>query len=112
MPVIPPTPPAALGVEIVRRADGVRIALRWQPSSDGLGVSRYVVYRDGRLFWTGPPSAICKVASPPRTCWFVDKQTSAGNRYTYYVVARDAANSVSAPSPTMVACAAILEHRP
>src|SRR5439155_1244205 len=64
-------------------------SLAWNPSTDTLGVTAYIVRRNGT-----------QVATPATTS-FVDSGLSAGTTYTYAVAAEDVAGNVS-PNSTSV----------
>ncbi len=72
----------------VRALSGGRndIVLIWDPSVDDVGVSGYVVQRDGALIGTTPYPQ------------FVDENLNANQTYTYVIVALDIAGNASSPS--------------
>jgi hypothetical protein len=76
-----PSPPTNLSA----RADAVGVELDWDPSSDNVGVARYVVFRDGE-----------EVASTVEIS-FLDVGASVG-RHTYTVYAEDEARNRSTGS--------------
>jgi chitodextrinase len=78
----PPTTPT----DLVATVAGTTINLRWTPSSDNVGVSRYVVRRNS-----------IQVATPT-TASYTDSGLSSATMYSYTVAARDAAGNVSAES--------------
>ena len=62
------------------------VNLQWSPAQDNTGVARYDISRNGSaLASTGGTS-------------YIDSTVSPGTKYTYRVVARDAAGNPSAPS--------------
>jgi hypothetical protein len=82
------------------------VDLRWQPATDGTGVTRYRIYRDGTLVRQLD-------ALDPATCEhgegclerqlgtpvaYTDAQLDPGRAYRYTVVAEDAAGNTSAAS--------------
>lgn len=73
-----------------------QINLSWQASSDNVGVAAYDIYRS-----TGTGSAQ-KVASVTTTS-YGDTTVAANQKYSYYVVARDAAGNKSKNSNTVSA---------
>jgi hypothetical protein len=80
--VTPPSVPGSVsGTQV-----GTTVELTWSASSDNVGVTGYVVYRDGS-----------EVASPAGTS-YVDGSVSVGNSYAYTVTARDAAGNESPAS--------------
>jgi len=79
----PPTTPTGL----TAMAAGVSmINLSWNASTDDVGVTSYIVLRDGTQ------------AGTPVTTSYADTGLSAGTTYSYTVAARDAAGSMSDPS--------------
>lgn len=88
-----PTKPAGLTAQA---ASETQINLTWTASTDNIGVVAYDVYRsDGS---TGAQ----KIGSSPSP-GFGDTGLTASTSYTYYVVARDAANNSSPASGTVTA---------
>jgi hypothetical protein len=83
----PPTAPGNLRIVISRSG---KVSLAWVASSDNVGVTGYMVYRDGVL-----------VATLSTTKWNDGITLKTGSR-TYAVVARDAVGNVSPPT-TLVA---------
>jgi chitodextrinase len=79
----PPTAPTNL---TATAAGSSVINLSWTASTDNVGVTNYIVRRDGAA-----------VATPTATS-FSDTGLSAATLYSYTVEARDAAGNVSAPS--------------
>jgi chitodextrinase len=69
--------------------DATSLALRWNASTDNVGVTGYTVYRDG--------NAAATVATPSWT----DRSVVSGVLYTYTVVAFDAAGNRSAASAAL-----------
>lgn len=81
---IPPTAPTNL---LVGQADGQNaVLLWWSASRDTFGVQKYIVYRDS-----------VKLAETTMTK-YLDKSVVIGGRYTYFIVAQDAAGNVSGRS--------------
>lgn len=69
-------------------ADGTKVMLSWNPSTDNVGVTGYRVYRNSTQIGTTP--------SPSYT----DSTVITGNTYTYTVKAYDAAGNLSGASNT------------
>lgn len=69
-----------------------RISLRWNASSDDVGVTRYAIHRDG--------SHLTTVSGSTRT--FTDSGLRAGTTYRYTIRAGDAAGNWSSLSSTLV----------
>lgn len=67
------------------------ISLKWNASSDNVGVSGYDVYRDG-----------FKITSVTSTT-YTDRSLNESTEYTYYVRAFDAETNVSGPSGSVTA---------
>lgn len=88
-----PTTPQSLKATV---ASSSQINLTWSASTDNTLVSGYDVYR------TIGSAAAQKVGTSTMT-QFGDSGLSAGTTYTYYVVARDAANNSSAHSTIVTA---------
>ncbi|MFB7158507.1 lytic polysaccharide monooxygenase [Lysinibacillus sp. NPDC056232] len=63
--------------------------LKWNPSTDNVGVKEYQVFRDGKV-----------VGNVPGTT-FTDKNLKANTKYTYTVKAVDAAGNVSKESESI-----------
>ncbi len=80
-----PTAPTALTGTV----SGTSVVLGWTASSDDVGVTGYVVLRNGSPVATSP------------TPGYTDSGLAAGTTYSYAVTARDAAGNVSAASPTI-----------
>lgn len=86
-----PTAPGGLTAQPV---GSTSVALSWQPAQDDVGVTNYLVQRDGRTV------ATLGVGSTE----FTDTGLSPGTSHTYTVSAKDAAGNSSAPSaPATVA---------
>lgn len=64
--------------------------LKWNPSTDNVGVKEYQVLRDGKAIGTVPGTT------------FTDKDLKANTKYTYTVKAMDAAGNVSKESESTV----------
>ena len=80
---IPPTVP---GLPVASTPTGTRVDLAWPSSTDGVGVTRYEVYRDGA--WLGSSA----------TASLSDATVLPGMTYTYRVRARDFEGNISAYS--------------
>ncbi len=78
------------------------IALRWQPSSDNIGVVGYDIYREAlgadyttmALIWAEKRNLI----GCTQETFFVDRGLEFGRTYGYYVVAKDAAGNTGRSS--------------
>ncbi|MET1053596.1 MAG: RICIN domain-containing protein [Mycetocola sp.] len=81
-----PSAPALTG-----SVSGTTASLSWSAATDAVGVSGYVVYRNG--------AQIAEVASTVRT--YSNTGLATGTTYAYTVRAKDAANNVSAVSNTV-----------
>jgi fibronectin type 3 domain-containing protein len=79
-----PTAPTELGATAV---SSTQIDLRWQASSDDVGVTGYRIYRGGGL-----------IDTVGATTSYSDTGVTAGNTYSYEVRAIDGAGHVSGPS--------------
>ena len=77
----PPSTPLSLAATV---ASASRIDLRWNASTDNVGVTGYEIFRDGVLHGTSAGTT------------YADTATQAGTTYTYQVRARDAAGNRSA----------------
>jgi hypothetical protein len=77
-----PTPPTNLKAAFKNK----RVQLTWQTSTDNVGVTGYVVYRDGAYL------------GQTTTARYVDNTVSSRVTYTYFVTAADAAGNESEPS--------------
>lgn len=84
----PPSPPTDLGASVVTSS---RVDLSWTASTDNVGVTAYDVYRDDSLLATTTGTT------------YSDTTVVAGNTYSYFVKARDAASNTSGPSNTATA---------
>ncbi|MEH1127227.1 PQQ-dependent sugar dehydrogenase [Micromonospora sp. CPCC 206061] len=83
----PPTAPAGLAAA----ASGTSVTLTWRAASDNVGVVGYDVFRDG--------TKVGSVAGTVTT--LTDSGLAANIRYSYHVVARDAAGNASPRSDTV-----------
>ncbi|MGC5011198.1 cellulose binding domain-containing protein [Streptosporangium sp. DT93] len=94
----PPSKPAGLRDACLQDFPGATFC--WQPSTDNVAVTAYDVYREGL-------SSYVKVGTitPPQFLNFAESGLVTGLRYTYVVVARDAAGNLSAPSDPLSALA-------
>ncbi|MEU4831562.1 cellulose-binding domain-containing protein [Streptosporangium sp. NPDC023615] len=95
---VPPSKPAGLRDACLQDYPGATFC--WQPSTDNVAVTAYDVYREGL-------SGYVKVGTitPPQFLNFAESGLVTGQRYTYVVVARDAAGNLSAPSDPLSALA-------
>ena len=84
--VTPPTAPANLRISLSRSG---RVSVAWNASSDNVGVTGYMLYRNGVL-----------VATLSATKWNDNLALKSGSR-TYTVVARDAAGNLSPPATVL-----------
>jgi chitodextrinase len=84
--VAPTTPGTLAGASTT----GTSAVLSWQPSTDNVGVTGYIVKRDGTTVGTGTGAAFTDTGLKPLTT------------YTYTVSATDAAGNVSAPATVAV----------
>ncbi|MEU8386482.1 cellulose binding domain-containing protein, partial [Streptosporangium sp. NPDC048865] len=88
---VPPSKPAGLNEPCLWDYRGA--AFCWQPSSDNVAVTAYDVYRETATGYTKAGTV-----SPGAFLIFTESGLVIGQRYTYVVVARDAAGNLSAPS--------------
>ncbi|MFF5288844.1 DUF4832 domain-containing protein [Paractinoplanes globisporus] len=86
-----PTTPAGLAVTGTTTSS---IGLSWNPATDNVGVTGYLVFRNGT-----------QVGTPTGTT-FTDSGLPSGSSYTYTVKARDAAGNISAASAPLTAATA------
>ncbi len=88
---VPPSKPTGLSEPCLWDYRGV--AFCWQPSSDNVAVTGYDVYRE-------TATGYAKVGTTTSTSYQSSGEPGVviGQRYTYVVVARDAAGNLSAPS--------------
>ncbi len=77
------TPPSVPGGLTATAVSSSKVSLSWSASTDNVGVTGYIVRRDG-----------APVATPTTTS-FADTGLSGSTTYTYAVAARDAAGNVS-----------------
>jgi hypothetical protein len=78
----PPTAPTNLKATV----KSAKVQLSWGASSDNVGVSSYAIWRNNVQIGTTTGTG------------YTDGSTTSGVTYTYYVVARDKAGNMSAPS--------------
>ena len=72
------------------------VDLAWGPSSDNVGVAKYIIYRSGTAgFIPGPANQVAQVAGSATS--YRDSGLAAGT-YFYQVKAEDAASNLSPPS--------------
>jgi hypothetical protein len=91
----PPTAPTGLNWTASNRSDGTPfVYLNWNESTDNVGVIIYDVYRDGAKLGGNCCSYLSNTI-------LVDDSTTPNTTYNYYVVARDVAGNISAPSNTV-----------
>jgi len=95
---VPPSKPAGLNEPCPWDYRGV--AFCWQPSSDNVAVTAYDVYRE-----TATGYAKAGTTAYPSYQSSAESGLVIGERYTYVVVARDAAGNLSAPSDPLPALA-------
>jgi len=88
-----PTAPANLQATAV---NSKQINLTWTASTDNVGVAAYDIYR---AVGSGTPIKVGSVS----TLTYGDTGLTANTKYSYYVVARDAAGNISGPSATVTA---------
>ena len=81
----PPTTPSGLAVSNVASSS---VTLSWSPSTDNVGVTGYVLYRDGAQVGTATGTS------------YDFSGLGCGTTYTLGVAATDAAGNVSAPAST------------
>ncbi|MEO3809409.1 cellulose binding domain-containing protein [Sphaerisporangium sp. B11E5] len=97
--VTPPSQPANFQEPCL--ADYPGVSFCWQPSTDNVGVTAYDVYRETATSWL-----LVGTVLPNRTpLHFYQSGLVTGTRYTYVVVARDAAGNLSSPSAPLSALA-------
>ncbi|GAA1040732.1 PQQ-dependent sugar dehydrogenase [Virgisporangium ochraceum] len=102
-PTVPVTPPfcqpdteaPTAPTGLTGTASGTTATLTWTAATDNVGVTAYVVLRDGVTVGTVTGSA----AAPPATS-FTDSGLRPGTTYRYSVKARDGQGNVSAASAT------------
>lgn len=83
-----PTAPIGLAASSVTPS---QVSLRWNASSDNVGVTGYRIYRNGAL-----------LASPGNVTTYQDNSVSATTSYSYTVRAMDRAGNVSAQSTALI----------
>ena len=88
---IPPTQPAGFTVSALGSTGAT---LSWNPSTDNVGVTGYIVSRNGTRIGT------------PTTTAYTDTGLLAGTTYIYTVLARDAAGNTSGSASASVTTAA------
>ncbi|MEV4395602.1 cellulose binding domain-containing protein [Nonomuraea sp. NPDC049607] len=94
---VPPSKPSGLRDACLQDYPGVTFC--WQPSSDNVAVTAYDVYRE-------TATAYDKVGTVlPPSLNFAEPGLVVGQRYTYVVVAKDAADNLSVPSDPLSALA-------
>jgi fibronectin type 3 domain-containing protein len=86
--VVDSTPPPA-PTNLTYKVRGAKVQLSWGAATDSVGVSSYVVVRNG-----------AQIGSTAGT-GYTDGSTTNGGSYTYYVVALDKAGNRSAASNTV-----------
>ena len=89
------TPPSTPKNLRVTSSSSSEIEIAWDASTDDVGVTRYIVVRDG--------AQLAKVAAPTTT--YGDTSVTPNTTYTYRVRARDAAGNRSKISRKLVATA-------
>ena len=85
--ITPPSPPSGLTGAAL---DASRVRLAWTEARDNVGVTRYVVHRDG---------AFLRKTTLPQ---LVDTRLAPGTRYSYLVQACDGSGNVSTGVPVVV----------
>ncbi|MFI6511462.1 cellulose binding domain-containing protein [Streptosporangium sp. NPDC050855] len=95
---IPPSKPTGLQDACLQDFRGVTFC--WQPSTDNVAVTAYDVYRETLTGYTKVDTI-----TPPEFLNFTESGLVTGRRYTYVVVARDAAGNLSVPSDPLSALA-------
>ncbi|NUP00493.1 MAG: hypothetical protein HOW71_41160 [Nonomuraea sp.] len=95
---VPPSKPTGLRDACLQDYRGVTFC--WQPSADNVAVTAYDVYRETATTYT-------KAGTIPQSGFpnFAEPGLETGRRYTYVVVAKDAAGNLSAPSDPLSALA-------
>src|SRR3954466_5418689 len=83
---VPPPPPAGL---VATAVGATTINLSWTASTDNVGVTGYIVKRNGTQVGT------------PTTTTFADTGLLSGLTYSYTITARDAAGNFSAESASV-----------
>ncbi|MFB9208213.1 cellulose binding domain-containing protein [Nonomuraea spiralis] len=94
---VPPSKPAGLRDACLQDYAGVTFC--WQPSTDNVAVTAYDVYRETATSYSKVGTVV-----PPSTN-FAEPGLVVGRRYTYVVVAKDAADNLSTPSDPLSALA-------
>ncbi|MEU8267584.1 cellulose binding domain-containing protein [Sphaerisporangium sp. NPDC049002] len=96
--IVPPSRPTGLRDNCVSDYPGVVFC--WQPSTDNVAVTAYDVYRE-------TSTGYVKVGTAAASAYpiFSEPGLVPGQRYTYVVVARDAAGNISQPSEPVSALA-------
>ena len=91
-PAVPDTqPPTAASGLTATAISQSQINLSWVAASDNIGVVSYDIYR------STDTSAAQKIGSSATTT-FGDSSLNASTKYTYYIIAKDAAGNASIPS--------------
>jgi cellulose 1,4-beta-cellobiosidase len=99
--VTPPSQPTGLREGCL--ADYPGVAFCWTPSTDNVAVTAYDVYRETSTGWLLVRTVPAPTGSFPHL--FTESGLVTGNRYTYVVVAKDAAGNLSTPSAPLSALA-------
>jgi glucose/arabinose dehydrogenase len=84
--------------ELTSAVSGTTVTLKWTAATDNQGVRAYDIYRDGTL-----AGAVTGTGTTAPATSFIDSGLKAGTEYSYYVVARDGQDNVSAHSNTVSA---------
>jgi chitodextrinase len=82
------TPPSAPGSLTASATSATQVALAWTASTDNIGVTGYLIYRNGNLVTTVGASVLS----------YQDNGLSASTSYSYFVEAEDATGNLSAAS--------------
>ena len=91
-----PTNPAAM-------ASAGRVDLSWTPSTDNVGVASYEVSRAQDGGAAAPIGSAPAASCSPTSCSFADAMVAPSTTYSYSIVALDAAQNRSEPSPPVEA---------
>jgi hypothetical protein len=93
---VPPSKPSGVRDACLQDYPGVTFC--WQPSTDNVAVTAYDIYRETATTYIKAGT----IAGFPN---FTEPGLVTGQRYTYVVIARDAAGNLSAPSDPLSALA-------
>lgn len=89
--ITPPTAPTGLRAEIHTSAGcAATVRLTWKASVDsGVGLSRYLIYRNGALHMTVPGPSVRYFLETRQDPYFIDLMAAPSSAYTYEVRAMD-----------------------